>query len=158
LRIITGKSKQGQFEILGAVHRFGFDKNSCADNACLGGLFASIDVNTGELSYAYSRAKDTLYDENHQIMKYKSHPTTNSQIEGLKIPNWEELCEKMLQLQKKLEFIGAKFIAWDVALTNQGFCIIEANASSGFRLFQSESCGIRRKKIGEFFKSYNYIK
>jgi hypothetical protein len=158
LRIITGQSKDGHLEILGATHRFGFAKDSFADNACQGGLFASVDVNTGILSYAYSRGKDALHDEGHRIKKYKSHPTTGSQIEGVKIPNWKDLCENMLLLQKKLEFIGAKFIAWDIALTDQGFCIIEANSSCDFRLFQSERGGVRNNKIGNFFKSYHYIK
>jgi hypothetical protein len=122
----------------------------------LGGLFALIDTETGRLHQAYSKGKDTLFDENRQRRVYKSHPLTNAPIEGIVIPNWQSLCDNMTALHQKLSFIGAKFIAWDIALTNHGFCIIEGNASCSFDLVQGES-GVRNQRIGQFFKSYNYI-
>ena len=50
-----------------------------------------------------------------------------------------------------------RFIAWDIALTNNGIKIIEANASCGLMFVQSFS-GQRNGKIGEWMKEWGYLK
>ena len=49
------------------------------------------------------------------------------------------------------------FIAWDILVTEEGFCVIEANTSSGVNIIQLWG-GQRQGELGEFFRHYNVIK
>ena len=49
------------------------------------------------------------------------------------------------------------FIAWDLALTEEGLYMIEANTSSGVNILQLWG-GQRQGKLGEFFRYYGVIK
>ena len=45
----------------------------------------------------------------------------------------------------------------NVLLTDDGFCIIEGNASSGCGIFQMEH-GVRNSELGDIYRSYGVIK
>lgn len=48
-------------------------------------------------------------------------------------------------------------VAWDVLLTDGGFCLIEGNASSGLMMFQQRH-DVRNEEIGDIYRSYGLIK
>ena len=49
------------------------------------------------------------------------------------------------------------FIAWDILMTEEGHCIIEANTSSGVNIIQLWG-GQRNKELGEFYRYHGVIK
>ena len=55
------------------------------------------------------------------------------------------------------EFPYLDFIAWDILLTEQGMCVIEANASSGVNIIQLWG-GQRHGELGEVYRRYGIIK
>ena len=151
IRVITVIHKNKTIEPILCLQRMGVDAENCVDNACAGGLYAEIDIETGVLSAARSHGKERV------AHSYKNHPVTKTQIEGLVVPNWSGIVSQVVELHSKLRFTGLKFIAWDIALTDNGIKIIEANASCSMDFAQTFS-GQKNGKIGEWMKEWGYIK
>ena len=61
----------------------------------------------------------------------------------------------MLKLANNLPYMH--FIAWDILITEEGFCIIEANTSSGVNIIQLWG-GQRNKELGDFYRYHKVIK
>ncbi|MBR2335331.1 MAG: hypothetical protein IKA62_03800 [Clostridia bacterium] len=151
IRVITVIHKNKTIEPILSMQRMGVDAEKCVDNACAGGLYAEIDVETGVLSAARSHAKE------HIAHSYSNHPVTMTQIAGSIIPNWSSIVNQVVELHSKLRFTGLQFIAWDIALTDEGIKIIEANASCSMDFAQTFS-GQKNGKIGAWMKEWRYIK
>lgn len=95
-------------------------------NGCQDALTAMIDINTGEV------ITDAV-DQNN-FVDVALHPVTGVPFKGLKIPYWQETIEMMkraVPLAKQISNIG-----WDVAITEDGPVIIEANTIPGFNTAQ----------------------
>ena len=105
-----------------------------------------IDLETGVLSEARC-----LHNRN----VYKVHPDSGAPIEGVQVPGWQKLKEDMLVLADKLPYMH--FIAWDILITEEGHCIIEANTSSGVNIIQLWG-GQRHKELGDFYRYHGVIK
>lgn len=81
-----------------------------------GALMAGIDSNTGIVN--------TIgYTENGE--SFECHPLTNTRIQGYVIPRWQELVELCNTLSKL--FPSIRYVGWDMALTQKGWCVIEGN-------------------------------
>lgn len=156
LRIVTAMHKDGTFEILAAMHRMGAVAKTCVDNAGPGGLFSHIDIETGEMSSAESYSPKLWTDENGNRRFFSKHPVTGFQLEGTKIPGWENIKSEIISLHKKMIFTGLKLIAWDIALTDNGPVVIEANSSCGLHFLQTRH-GQRNGKVGLWLKEWNMI-
>lgn len=91
------------------------------DNSCSGGMLTMVDMETGV----------TLYPAcDFELNVFERHPVTNTKIEGIKIPFFKEskdLCETLAK-----DFTKLKYIAWDVAITENGPVIIEGNPYPGY--------------------------
>ena len=147
IRIITIKDpKTGDFIIPCAVHRFGSKKSGIVDNASAGGFISNINIEKGILLETKSFSNLKSIDK---------HPDTRAQINGIKIPHWEEIKSKLIEVAKQFPYIP--FIAWDIVVTDDGFSIIEGNTSSGLNIFQIFG-PIKNSKLGEFYKYYGYLK
>lgn len=147
IRFITLRdSKTNKMKVFFAVQRIGTSKTIPVDNGSKGALVAKIDLETGVLS----EAKSLHSKEVHEI-----HPDSKKPIKGVKIPNWKEIKEEMLELANKFPYL--KFVAWDILLTNNGICIIEANTSSGVNIIQLWG-GQRNKELGNFYREHKIIK
>jgi hypothetical protein len=146
LRIIVAREKDSEkFEVVATYHRFGCNESIPGDNMCRGGFVSKIDINTGVLSKITS-ARTTEF--------YSCHPETGSQIEGVKVPNFEYIKKSLIDISYKFNFLN--LIAWDVVVSDDGFEIIEGNASSGVNLFQYFE-GIKDEDLGRIFKSYDVL-
>ena len=143
-------------QIAAAFQRIGIEKEKCVDNACAGGLCSAIDLNTGVLSAAKSHAPAYFFAKDGGFKWFKKHPGTDAQIEGVQIPNWTSLCSEIKMLHQKLAFTGIEFIAWDIALLDNGFKIIEANTSCSMDLLQTFE-GARNGVIGKWMKEKGFI-
>ena len=94
--------------------------SSVVDNAGSGGIMGNIDAATGQV-YA---AADELGRE------YKTHPDTGVSLIGFTIPKWQEalmLVKQMAQVIPSVRYVG-----WDVALTPNGWVMIEGNDKGQF--------------------------
>ena len=146
VRIITARYENGSIDILAAVQRIGTKSTIPVDNGSRGGLIANINLENGTLSLAQS-----LHNKN----KYKSHPDSNSMIEGVKIPNWDMITKEITTVAKKLT--DFKVIAWDILPTDDNFYVIEANNSSGVNIIQVFG-GVRNKSLGNYYRKQKIIK
>jgi len=113
VRLITF-IKNNEVKILGASLRIG--NGGYVDNAGSGGIFASIDIDTGKLD-------SVAFDKTGK--KIEKHPITNQVIKGFQIPTWSQvidLCKKAA-----LKVPDVRTVGWDVALTEKGPILIEGN-------------------------------
>lgn len=134
LRLNTIRCKDS-IEVVWAILRYGRD-NRIVDNAHYGGLFSVIDNNGVAIA-----AGDV---ERHQ---YVTHPDTGVALTGFKVPDWEKACEMVRGLATKVG--GLRFVGWDLAFTDRGWILVEANTSPGILSPMVTGQGIR-----EEFRNY----
>lgn len=152
IRIVCARKKgEYQASIIAAIQRIGCKESIPVDNAHSGGLTCSIELDTGRISYGIAR----LGKMENRMKKFDFHPDTDSRISGKVIPNWDAIKTEVLALTNNVPYLN--FVAWDVLLTEEGFCIIEGNASSGCGIFQMEH-GVRDSALGDIYRSYGVIK
>lgn len=99
------------------ILRYGRSGN-VVDNAHFGGCFSVIDDNGCAIA-----AGDV------KRHKYTIHPDTGVSLIGFKVPDWEQACDLVRHLATKVG--GLRFIGWDLAHTDKGWIIVEANTSPG---------------------------
>lgn len=105
-------------QVMQTYMRIGSSKTGYTDNVGYGGICAMIDIPTGVL---YD--PETLVD--HIYYPCPKHPDTGTEIAGIRVPHWATICEKVgeiCQLFPELEYLG-----FDVAVTEDGFQIMEIN-------------------------------
>lgn len=109
---LLGDKDQG---IVYAFLRIGNGK--VMDNVDCGGMAARINLETGKL---------LTVGADKQGNTFIKHPMTNTSIIGFQIPFWEEakaMCMEAAQMIPEM-----RFIAWDVAITENGPTFIEGNS------------------------------
>jgi hypothetical protein len=116
IRIITQLNNEDKIEILGA--RLRITVNSAVDNLAAGNLAAPINILTGIVDGPGVYSDITKED---QLI----HPITGVQIVGFQVPFWSETVA--LVKAAALHNVNNKSIGWDVAITNVGPELIEAN-------------------------------
>ena len=152
IRIVCARKKgEATARIIAAVQRIGCEASIPVDNVSSGGMTSVIDLETGELSYGIAK----LGPKERRMKKFHVHPDSQTQISGKVIPDWQKLKREIVNLTNKVPYLN--FVAWDVLLTEEGFCVIEGNASSGCGIFQMEH-GVRGSELGEIYRSYGVIK
>jgi hypothetical protein len=121
--------------LLQSIIKFG--NNGFVDNFSSGGMYAFVD----DLGKVITPA----IDQNDNI--YISHPYSKEKILGFTVPLFEEAKKTVLNASKELNNI--KYIGWDVAIKDDGICIIEGNSYPGvFQIkpsFSSDKTGILPK-------------
>lgn len=152
IRIVCAKEKgKKEARIIAAVQRIGRKCSIPVDNVHSGGLVSEINLSTGELSVGIAG----LGEMSGRLIPYNVHPDGGGRIQGCVIPEWKILCHEITALTNKLPYMN--FVAWDVLLTSEGFCIIEGNASSSCNLFQMKH-GIKNSDFGDVLRSYGITK
>ena len=114
IRVATllGDKKEG---IVYAYIRIGNGK--VMDNVDCGGMAARIDLESGKLlTVGADKAGNT----------FTKHPMTGTDIIGFTIPYWEEAKAMCMEAARKVPQM--RFIAWDVAITEDGPTFIEGNS------------------------------
>tara|TARA_R110000868_G_scaffold193351_1_gene438220 strand:- start:15849 stop:16892 length:1044 start_codon:yes stop_codon:yes gene_type:complete len=117
IRMETFIDKTGEIHILSALMRFGVG-DSIVDNAHSGGFYVGIDLVNGSLK-----------NIGHQYMEYggaelTQHPDNGFIFDGFKVPDFDEVCSIVV---KAVQFLPDRYIGWDIAISNNGPIIIEAN-------------------------------
>lgn len=114
-----------QVKLIGGALRMGVGE-AITDNAGAGGIYASIDTDTGIIQ---SDAKN--YNNKH----YKYHPTTGTKIIGFQLPEWDKAKEMICDMATHI--IGTTLISWDIAYSDKGWCMVEANDNGDWSIIQS---------------------
>lgn len=147
IRMITLRDpKTNKIKIFFAVQRIGTAATIPVDNGSKGALVCKIDLETGELSHAKTLHTHDVFDV---------HPDSGAQITGTRVANWQQIKTQILNLANKLSFMN--FVAWDILVTEDGMCIIEANTSSGVNIIQLWG-GQRQHELGNFYRHHKVIK
>ena len=124
IRILTFALKD-RVEIVAASLRMGVG-DSVADNAGSGGVFASIDSETG---IVISKAC------NYRGGKYIKHPDTGVIIPGFQVPAWNELTKMAKQIARELK--NTAMVSWDFAYSTEGWVLVEANTGGDWIILQA---------------------
>jgi hypothetical protein len=152
LRIVCAKKKgERTAHIIKAVQRIGNESCKPVDNMSAGGFASEINLETGELGPAVAK----LGAMERRMNPFACHPDTGGQIAGRVIPNWDNLKKQITDLTNRFPYLN--LVAWDVLLMEEGFCVIEGNASAGCGMFQMEH-GVRNAELGDIYRSYGIIK
>ncbi len=123
VRATAVRGKDGKIHIFHPWIKCGINGGFVA-SAALNGFDAEIDSETGIVI-------SDGYQENGNI--YKVHPNSGITIKGFQIPKWNELIQFVDEIMAELPQYG--YIGWDLALTPQGWCVMEGNYSGEF-IFQ----------------------
>ncbi|MGC9550987.1 sugar-transfer associated ATP-grasp domain-containing protein [Vibrio metoecus] len=133
LRAVTLRKKNGQVELLAVTLRMGINGRKI-DNSSAGGRLIGIDLVSGGPLKSYATYE---YGEE----RFTHHPDSGFLFSELNIPNWKNIKSGIIDSARKLE--NANLIGWDVAITNEGFLMIEANTLLGLDHTQSGVGGLR---------------
>lgn len=144
LGVWNGEKKE--FEIVRSFHRFGC-KGNVVDNVGSGnGILVFVDPETGILENV------GLLNENHQgdkLIYDVKHPDSGIKLSGMQIPGYLEMKKKVLQILNDNSYL--RYVGFDVAITDDGFRIIEANGSSTPSAAQVKGGFLKDKRMVEMF-------
>ncbi|TFV94698.1 hypothetical protein E4S40_11865 [Algoriphagus kandeliae] len=148
-RVIFFRNSLNENEILMVGQRFGNSLSEGVDNASKGGMACGINLTSGTMTKAYSYINPTYRGW------FSKHMETNIQIEGIRIPNWDEKFTEISRLViKDLDFL--KFGGIDLAFTPNGIKIIEINSMPGPQLMQVEKPALINKEFEKFLLSFGF--
>ena len=99
--------------------RFGRGGN-VVDNGAQGGLFAAIDIESGIVTDVVGK----------NGKRYVLHPDTKMPLVGFKVPRWEEVLSLAKELAEVLPY--CRYVGWDLALTEDGWIMVEGNSHGQF--------------------------
>lgn len=125
VRAYSMLKKNGEAEILGIMLRVG-RKGSHVDNWGSGGIGYDFDLETG-VCVSYGRDKKNN--------PYIFHPDSNVQMVGYRLPNFENLRKTIIELSHKVP--EARFVGWDIAITPNGYELVEMNCPGGHDFLQA---------------------
>lgn len=121
-RLITRIDEKGNSCLLHASLKVIVGKN-IIDNICdgqTGNLVADVDFETGVITQCQNPS--TKWGS----LPLETHPDTGVPFQGFQLPHWTAARELVERIAPK--FLPDRLLGWDVALTPEGPCIIEANA------------------------------
>lgn len=130
-------------KIMQTYMRIGSSATGFTDNVGYGGICVMVDSDTGEL-----HDPETITD--HKFNPCPVHPDTGTPIAGV-LPNWQLVREKVLDICRylgELEYLG-----FDIAITEEGFQVIEINIHQDLHKVATHS-----DEIKEFFNQKIAIK
>ena len=118
------------------------------DNFHAGGCFSVVDED--------GIIKKPALDKENNI--YYIHPDTKTNIVGFRVPMFHEAieeCKKAALITPEIGYTG-----WDIAITEKGIDIVEANQLPGYDIYQSyphlnaDLCGLKPKFDEAIFGKY----
>ncbi len=118
--LVLRDSDTGEPFVTAATHRFGTERSFPVDNIGRGGMSAGVDVDTGVLGPLAA-----VPAVPGPIRWHDAHPETGAPVRGTSVPRWPEIVDEVRRVTTTLE--GLHCVGWDVAVTEDGFQIIEGN-------------------------------
>lgn len=115
---VTAEGKM--VDVAYASLKIGGVTSEIVDNLHGGGMVAGIDLQTGTLITDGADSQGNLYEV---------HPVTGTRIKGFRIPYFKEAVEMVVKAAAEKKLNG--YLGWDVAITENGPELIEANQLPG---------------------------
>jgi len=137
LRIVT-ITKNKKVNIMFRSIRMG-NSGNIVDNFNHGGLFTTIEEN--------GVIKKPAIDKKGNV--YKSHPYTNTKIVDFQIPLFADAIKLAELMALSIPDVG--YVGWDIAITEAGPIVVEANPFPGHDIYHSiihkndDGTGLRKK-------------
>jgi hypothetical protein len=116
VRVVTQRPPHGPAAPLCAGIRMPVGESE-VDNFAAGGIWATLDCQRGTVTHHGLQHNNADF--------YDHHPDTKAQIRGAQLPLWPQLLE--LCNRGHDSYPDFAFVGWDVAITPDGPCLIEAN-------------------------------
>ena len=124
----------GKFTVIWTRMRMG-KKDAIVDNLGSGGIVVSVDPQTGVIT------SDGCDDSNNH---FEEHPDSKLKFKGWQVPRWAELLQTVEELHRNV-FNKHVYIAWDFALTDDGWVLVEGNWGQLLGQQTASQVGVRRK-------------
>ena len=124
VRVVTSVDQAGDAKILAARLRL-ICGNKAHDNfnyGRTGNLIANLDVRTGVVQSVVGGSPERT-----EMVAMTRHPITGRELTGFRVPQWDAAQSLVLAAAKA--FLPLQAIGWDVAITPNEPCLIEANAT-----------------------------
>lgn len=147
-RIVFFKTQNGKNKILMMAQRFGNSQTHSVDNVSSGGMAASINLQTGTFSKAYSYFSEVYKGW------FDRHMETGAQVEGIQIPDWEDRLQKIQAIVDQFDYIDLAGL--DLAFTKNGIKVIEINSLPGPQLMQVGGPVLLDPEFRDFIESKGY--
>lgn len=128
-RIVTIVDRNGEPHVIGSIFRIGRDGKN-VDNGSSGGILCDLSESGVIIKCTDKAGRD-----------YIEHPTTGHRLIGFSIPRWDEAIALVTELACRKPTI--RYCGWDVALTPNGWIMIEGNESAELSVMQAFGCGYR---------------
>ena len=126
--------RDGKFTVIWTRMRMG-KKGSIVDNAGAGGIVVNVDPKTGIIT---SDGIDESF--NH----FDKHPGSGLTFMGWQVPRWNELLKTVEELHRTI-FNKHVYVAWDFALTDSGWVVIEGNWGQLLGQQTASQIGLRKQ-------------
>ena len=135
-----------------AVQRIGNSRSFPVDNFNLrrAGLCALVDLASGRLGPGVTVGKRC------QVIRHDRHPETGGDIAGVEIPNWPDIRRGILDCARRFAFVPC--FAWDIAVTEPGFTIIEGNSSTGVIFLQMHGPLLADPRVRRFYTYHRIVR
>lgn len=131
MRVITIRMND-RVEVLPCVWRVG-QGGKCVDNGGSGGIFCALDDNGVVISTADEKGRS-----------YEIHPDSKIPLIGFQVPRYQEAKEFAKELTTVVP--DNRYCGWDIALTENGWVLQEANSHGGIVAIQCPlGRGIRKE-------------
>jgi len=137
VRLLSCRNEAGDYEATSAAFRMSVNPASPVDNFHAGGLAAAVDIATGHLGPA------TGLGMTPDLRWHDQHPFTGGQITRRQLPMWQETID--LAVRAHRIFPDYVLIGWDIAIVEDGPCVIEGNRGPDVDIHQRTS----RAPIGD---------
>ena len=125
--------------------RFGNAKSNGVDNAHAGGIEAIVDEDKGRVLFAVS------LDADGYATRITNHPDSGAPFD-IEITYWDEIvrvCERICRTYPELRYWG-----FDVAITQDGFKILEINSLPGLMAAQMKMPLLKDEKTRKVYQSF----
>lgn len=146
IRIVTLYTMDGEIVLVSGSMRFG-QGDAFVDNWSAGGVSVGVDIDTGTLKkYAYDKHGN----------RFNEHPVSMKKFEGFQIPAWDEVVKIARRIQEASPFY--RLVGCDVAITESGPVLIEANANPDI-VYQEQTSGpiLEDKRVFDEFVKYDLL-
>jgi hypothetical protein len=136
--------------VAGAVHRIGTRESAPVDNWSRGGLSAAVN-DEGRLGPGAQWSSSTG-----EPRWYDTHPDTGARIEGVRVPGWPSIRERVLEMAAEFRYLPR--IGWDVVVTDDGsFTVLEINAHAGVETLQVHRPHLADARVWRFYEHRGYV-
>ncbi len=134
------------FYVARCFHRFG-SNGSLVDN--LGGGNAClhfVNIETGVIESAGMTNNNNLGEYYSDNVIHAS----GKNLAGLQIPKFDEVKRKVIEISNSLPFL--RYVGWDIAITEDGFKIIEANSLTSLGILQRKGGYLEDPRLRKIFR------